>query len=119
MDKYLKEHPNADKRNHSVKKQEKKVQKKEQKVQKLDKTKFKEKVYQKLINHKDTQIRKKVAEHQKTPAHILDKLKDDEDYYIFFSKYSAHIGKLNDSSYDGVVQILNYLKKEGRGKVGD
>ena len=45
--------------------------------------------------------------------------KDDEDYYIFFSKYSAHIGKLNDSSYDGVVQILNYLKKEGRGKVGD
>lgn len=36
----------------------------------------------------------------------------EEDYYLFFSKHSIHLGELNDSQYDGVIQILKQLLDE-------
>ena len=36
----------------------------------------------------------------------------EEDYYLFFSNYSIHLGLLNDSDYDGVITILKELLKK-------
>ena len=37
-----------------------------------------------------------------------------EDYYMFFSKYSIHLGGLNNSQYDGIIEFLKkFLLEKG------